>query len=51
MRKTDEDDATAYVAALGWAHAKGCPLDGRMCAAAASHGQVGVLGWARNALG
>ncbi|AJF97625.1 ankyrin repeat protein [Pandoravirus inopinatum] len=33
------------------AHAEGCPLDSRMCVAAASAGHVEVLDWARHTLG
>ncbi|AVK75077.1 Ankyrin repeat domain containing protein [Pandoravirus quercus] len=54
------DDARAFVntlarsgriATLKWAHAEGCPLDSRMCVAAASGGHVEVLDWARHTLG
>ncbi|AVK75268.1 Ankyrin repeat domain containing protein [Pandoravirus quercus] len=58
--RTNQDGARAYVDALArsgrlavlqWAHAEGCPVDSRMCVAAASGGHVDVLDWARNTLG
>lgn len=58
-RKVGRADAGAYVdalarsgrlSALDWARTEGCPLDSRMCVAAASGGHVKVLVWARDTL-